>query len=109
MKHSRRGFLRQTAAGMAATAVFTGLTARNKALAQTSLTPEAALQLLADGNKRFVEGRMNSFGEDLGILKAKSVDKQEPFAAVLSCGFARARGTGVRPKHWTPLRHAGSR
>ena len=32
---------------------------------------------------------MNSFGEDLEILKAKTADKQEPFAAVLSCADSR--------------------
>ena len=89
MRHSRRGFLRQTTAGLATTAAFTGLTARNEAFAQTSLSPEAALQQLMDGNRRFAEGRMNSFEADLGILKAKTVAKQEPFAAVLSCADSR--------------------
>ena len=47
------------------------------------------MKALADGNKRFAEGRMTSFDEDLGILKAKTADKQEPFAAVLSCADSR--------------------
>ena len=88
MKHSRREFVCQTAAGLA-TAGFSGSAAITSALAQTSSTPEAALQRLVDGNRRFVEGRMNSLNEDLNILKAKTVDKQEPFAAVLSCADLR--------------------
>lgn len=32
---------------------------------------------------------MNSFGEDLAILKSKTADEQEPFAAVLSCADSR--------------------
>jgi carbonic anhydrase len=32
---------------------------------------------------------MTSFAEDFDILKAKTVDKQEPFAAVLSCADSR--------------------
>jgi carbonic anhydrase len=47
------------------------------------------LQQLIDGNRRFVEGRLTSFSEDLDILKSKTVDKQEPFAAVLSCADSR--------------------
>jgi carbonic anhydrase len=53
------------------------------------LRPEAALQQLIDANRRFAEGRLTSFAEDLDILKAKTVDKQEPFAAVLSCADSR--------------------
>ena len=62
---------------------------RAAASAQTQLSPEAALQQLIDGNRRFAEGRMTSFDEDLDILKAKTVEKQEPFAAVLSCADSR--------------------
>jgi carbonic anhydrase len=53
------------------------------------LSPEAALQQLIDGNRRFAEGRMTSFDEDLIVLKAKTAEKQEPFAAVLSCADSR--------------------
>jgi carbonic anhydrase len=66
-----------------------GLTWETAASAQTALSPEAALQQLIDGNRRFAEGRLTSFAEDLDILKAKTVDKQEPFAAVLSCADSR--------------------
>ncbi|MDE1968601.1 MAG: carbonic anhydrase, partial [Alphaproteobacteria bacterium] len=49
----------------------------------------AALQQMMDGNRRFVEGRMTSFNDDLKMLKAKTAEKQEPFAALLSCADSR--------------------
>jgi carbonic anhydrase len=59
------------------------------AAAQSTLTPEAALQAMMDGNQRFVDGRLQSLAEDLSILKQKTAEKQEPFAAVLSCADSR--------------------
>ncbi len=47
------------------------------------------MQALLDGNKRFVEKRLNSCSEDLAILKENTVAKQEPFAAILSCADSR--------------------
>jgi carbonic anhydrase len=87
MKHSRRGFFCQTLVGAAA--VYAELDLESTASAETTLTPETALQTLIDGNRRFAEGRMTSFDEDLRVLKAKTVEKQEPFAAVLSCADSR--------------------
>lgn len=87
MTHSRRQFLRETVP--AAATVVAALSVEFTASAQTLLSPEAALQQLVDGNRRFAEGRMTSFDEDLGILKAKTVEKQEPFAALLSCADSR--------------------
>jgi carbonic anhydrase len=58
-------------------------------VAQTALSPDAALALLTEGNDRFVEGRLTSLDEDLAILKEHTVAKQEPFAAVLSCADSR--------------------
>jgi carbonic anhydrase len=57
--------------------------------AQTTMSPDAALAQLMDGNSRFVAGGLTSFNEDLDILKQKTVAKQEPFAAVLSCADSR--------------------
>jgi carbonic anhydrase len=88
MKHSRREFFREMLAG-AATAGVAGLTLERTASAQTSLTPDAALQQLIDGNRRFAEGHMTSFDEDLTVLKGKTAEKQEPFAALLSCADSR--------------------
>ena len=88
MVHSRREFVYK-ALGSAAAAGFSGLIPGTAIRAQTALSPEAALQQLIDGNRRFAEGQLTSFSEDLDILKAKTVEKQEPFAAVLSCADSR--------------------
>jgi carbonic anhydrase len=63
--------------------------APRRALAQTTLSPDAVLARLMDGNARFVAGRLDSFDEDLAVLKQNTVDQQEPFAAVLSCADSR--------------------
>ena len=52
-------------------------------------TPELAMNLLVEGNQRFVAQKLISFKEDLDILKAHSEEHQEPFAAVLSCADSR--------------------
>jgi carbonic anhydrase len=85
---SRRGFFRTTLTGVAS-AVLAGVSAERSASAQTTLDPATALQELRDGNRRFAEDRLSSFDEDLKVLKAKTVAKQEPFAAVLSCADSR--------------------
>jgi len=59
------------------------------ASAQTTLTPDAALQTLLDGNARFTAGRLSSFQEDLVLRAQKTAEKQEPFTAVLSCADSR--------------------
>jgi carbonic anhydrase len=58
-------------------------------LAQTPLSPDAALTRLLDGNQRFVEHRLTSLNEDIALLKQNTAEKQEPFAAVLSCADSR--------------------
>jgi carbonic anhydrase len=58
-------------------------------LAQSMLTPDAALQELMDGNRRFTSGRLTAHEQDLTILKMKTIEKQEPFAALLSCADSR--------------------
>jgi carbonic anhydrase len=57
--------------------------------AQSTLSPEAALTELMDGNKRFTTGRLTAHEHDLAILKQNTIEKQEPFAAVLSCADSR--------------------
>jgi carbonic anhydrase len=59
------------------------------ARAQSPLSPDAALTELMDGNKRFATGRMTGHEHDLAILRQNTIDKQEPFAAVLSCADSR--------------------
>src|SRR6516225_2513108 len=60
-----------------------------RCFAQTQLTSDQALERLLEGNRRFVEGRRTSDAEDLAILKQRTAEKQEPFAAVLSCADSR--------------------
>ena len=89
---SRRGFLHRsvaTAAAAGLTASAATLTGPRQALAQTTLTPDAALQALMDGNRRYVDGRMTALQHDLDILHDRTAEKQEPFAAVLSCADSR--------------------
>jgi carbonic anhydrase len=89
---SRRLFLRRALGGaiagsvMAAGMEFAG---PHSALAQSKLTPDAALQELMDGNRRFTSGRLTAHEQDLTILKQKTIEKQEPFAALLSCADSR--------------------
>jgi carbonic anhydrase len=91
-RESRREFLETNAAltgaallGVAGAEFLTPTRAR----AQTSLTPDAALEELLAGNKRFTSGRMTALDEDLKILKHRTAEKQQPFAAVLSCADSR--------------------
>jgi carbonic anhydrase len=57
--------------------------------AQSTLTPDAALAELMAGNGRFVNRNITSDAQDLAILKQNNAEKQEPFAAVLSCADSR--------------------
>src|SRR5882757_9192083 len=89
---SRRGFLRMTVGGTAASlaaAAGLELIAAPRVLSQSVLSPDAALQELMEGNKRFAAERLTSFEHDLAILKQNTIEKQEPFAAVLSCADSR--------------------
>ena len=59
------------------------------AAAPTDLSPDAALKKLLDGNQRATTGKLTSIERDLAILREHTVNKQEPFAAVLSCADSR--------------------
>ena len=84
---TRRGFM---ATGLAAgIAVAGSAILPRQAWAQTTLSPDAALQALLDGNKRFVDRKLTSFGADVAVLRKNTASKQEPFAAVLSCADSR--------------------
>jgi carbonic anhydrase len=87
---ARRGFLRSAVTGAVVGALASAaVTTPQSASAQSTLTPEAALKAMMDGNERYVGGQLQSLNEDLSILKAKTAEKQEPFAAVLSCADSR--------------------
>lgn len=57
--------------------------------APTDLNPDAALKKLIDGNQRAATGKLTSIERDLALLREHTVNKQEPFAAVLSCADSR--------------------
>lgn len=82
---TRRGMLR----GALSAAAVVGTALPRRAGAQSTLSPDAALQALMDGNQRFANHKLTSFDEDLAILKANTVDRQEPYAAILSCADSR--------------------
>jgi carbonic anhydrase len=88
---SRRRFLQAsltgTACGLLTSALH--LSTPTQVSAQSTATPDAALKELTDGNKRFMAGRLTAHDQDLTILKQSTVEKQEPFAAVLSCADSR--------------------
>ena len=87
---SRRYFLRTTVATTAGGLVgFGAFVAPPSAFTQTALSPEAALRELMEGNQRYVTGSMTAHEHDLALLHAKSAEKQQPFAAVLSCADSR--------------------
>jgi carbonic anhydrase len=89
---SRREFLQKTisgaAAGIAARAGIALVPAAG-GYGQTSLTADSALRELMAGNERFAANQLTSIEQDLKILKDHTVEKQEPFAAVLSCADSR--------------------
>lgn len=87
-RHILRGGIGGAAAGILASAGVE-FTAPRSSIAQSKLTPDAALQRLMDGNRRFVEQRLTFYREDLRILKQNTAEKQEPFASVLSCADSR--------------------
>jgi len=57
--------------------------------AQANLSPDTALQELLAGNQRFAANKLTSIEHDLSILKEHTLEKQEPFAAVLACADSR--------------------
>ena len=88
----RRQFLQAAVAGVVAGlvapaapwwSVARGLTTR------AALTSDEALQELMTGNRRHVASRSTTMDVDLALLKKRTADKQEPFAAVLACADSR--------------------
>jgi len=56
--------------------------------AEKKLSSAAALEELLAGNRRFTSGRTSAYRRDLAMLQ-QTLEKQEPFAAVLSCSDSR--------------------
>jgi len=89
---SRRKFLKRVMGGALAGSVLAAgmeFAGTRPALAQSQLTPDAALRELMDGNRRFASGKLIAHEQDLAILKQNTIEKQEPFAALLSCADSR--------------------
>ncbi len=89
---SRRRFLQSALSGAVvgvAAQAGIGLGSPQSLYAQSNLTPDAALHELLAGNQRFAANQLTSIEHDLTILKEHTVDKQEPFAAVLACADSR--------------------
>jgi carbonic anhydrase len=64
--------------------------APSRAFAETpKLAPDEAIKELMAGNQRFAANRLTSCGHDLTALREHTVEKQEPFAAVLACADSR--------------------
>jgi carbonic anhydrase len=78
-----------TGSAVAATGSSIAVSLPRSAAAQSKLSPEAALRALAAGNQRFAANQLTSIQRDLDALKAHTVEKQEPFAAVLACADSR--------------------
>lgn len=92
MDSNRRQFLQAVvSAAVVGAAAKAGmeLVTPKKLNAQTKLSPDAALQELLAGNQRFAANQLTSIEHDLTVLKEHTVDKQEPFVAVLSCADSR--------------------
>ena len=88
----RRKFLRaaiSTAVVGAAARTALHFAAPRRVYAQSNLAPDQAFQELINGNARFAANQLTSIQHDLDVLKNKTVDKQEPFAAVLACADSR--------------------
>jgi carbonic anhydrase len=83
---SRRRFLQL---GLTGTLVGLLSEAPGLAVPLPPLSPDEALTKLLDGNKRFTSGHTIAHEHDLDILRKQTVEKQEPFAAILSCADSR--------------------
>lgn len=105
LEKNRRGFLRAAggtvlAAGVAAPAALAtasaqaaeGAAATQTRESQAATTPQQALQMLKDGNARFLAGKMRQ--RDLLQQVKATGDGQFPFAVILGCIDSRA------PNEW---------
>src|SRR6478752_6846913 len=90
--YSRRGFLHSmiaVAAIGAARPWSARLTPSRAAGTPPKLAPDEAIKELVAGNQRFAANRLTSCGRDLAALRERTVETQEPFAAVLACADSR--------------------
>ncbi|MGB7892833.1 MAG: carbonic anhydrase, partial [Microcoleus sp.] len=89
---SRRNSLKFVAGaigtGILAARAGTELAAPEPAIAQNDSTPDAALQKLMDGNKRFVDRKRQNPHQDFARI-TEVAQTQKPFACILGCADSR--------------------
>lgn len=90
---SRRNLLQFGAVALGTGTLTAGLGSKvvvaQKPAAPKNLTPDQALQLLVDGNERFIKGKpINSTNRDIKRVRIVS-QNQYPFASILSCADSR--------------------
>jgi carbonic anhydrase len=85
---SRRSFLEGVAAS-ALIASVSNFAFIRPARAQTTLTPDAAIQKMLEGNRQYMEKGALAYANDLAQFRLDTEDKQQPFAAVLACADSR--------------------
>lgn len=85
---SRRLLVGASAVGVAALPLVGSLSGKAQAQPQRAVaTPDEAVSRLAEGNARYVSGKMNE--RDFSAGRAARVQGQAPFAAILGCADAR--------------------
>ena len=58
-----------------------------KNINRDSLSPKDALEILIEGNKRFIDGVKQD--QNLSLIRETLKEKQQPFAAILGCSDSR--------------------
>ena len=91
--YSRRNLLKFGAVAVGTGTLTTGLSSRlvvsQPVAAPKDMTPEQALQMLMEGNERFVKRKtQNSTNRDIRRIRAFA-QNQYPFASILSCADSR--------------------
>ncbi len=89
--NTRRKFLQLAAFSVAGltTSSARGLYQAQGAAIQPPETPERAMELLVEGNRRFVTDNLTWSQKELDRLRTETKEHQEPFAAILSCADSR--------------------
>jgi len=89
---SRRNIIKFGAAAIGTSVVTAGIGSKllfpEPVVANNNITPDAALKLLMEGNKRFTSGKSRRTNQTLANLRAVAAS-QKPFAAILSCADSR--------------------
>ncbi len=88
----RRQFLQATLAsalvGFATRSSIFAPAIRRLAVPSRAIPPDAAIQQLLDGNRRYVANRLTN-ENNLTALRQQTAEKQTPFAGVLACADSR--------------------